>query len=381
MTNEWPKTIVMSTELPYPEVPHLNNINGVNNALNHVLPLLKNAGKEILLYSPSSQKGFSLPGYPGEKVALGFPALFNEIKDEKKGIVVHAWAQALLGPWLLDWANANNIPSVASFNTNVPVYLESYTTLLPKTLSLLTKFAWFFYESIHNMADLNLAPSESIAVQMKEHHFKNVKTWGRGVDEKLFNPNKWNQEVRTKLTNGHPEKPIILYVGRLAKEKNLEVLDMVIKAQQQAEFVIVGDGPRRKYLETLLAYPNVHFTGSLVGEELAEIYASSDIFISPSLSEGFSNTFLEAFASGLPVIGFDASGMRELVKESGNGFLAAPNNWEELNQNISLLLANPELRSDYGSKGRKYALTMSWEKRFQELLEFYRSLREVSIQK
>ena len=357
MPVEWPRTVVMSTEVP------LDTINGVNNALKNLFPLFTQKGIDVLIHSPHPKKGFKLPLYPGVRFALGFPSLFNEITDNKRDVAVHAWAPFTLGFWLLDWADENHIPRVASFNTNIPKFLESYFTSF-RYLNSITKFAWFFFKSVHNMAQINLAPSDSVGIQMKEKRFKNVKTWTRGVDTELFNPEKRNDELRQKLTDGHPEKSIILYVGRLAKEKNLERIQLLISSLPQAQFVIVGDGPIKADLENKFAFKNVKFTGFLEGEELAEIYASSEIFLTPS------------FASGLPVVCFDAPGIKELVRESGAGFLAKYDDWEELRDNLLKLLNSQEIRKDFGLLGRNYSKTMSWEKRFQELLDFYRLLKK-----
>ncbi|MBI4226332.1 glycosyltransferase family 1 protein [Candidatus Roizmanbacteria bacterium] len=358
----WPNKVLMTTELP------TGRADGVSNLITHLGPQFVNAGIEVILVQPHPKKGFSLPGYADAKVAFGFPAYYHQFNEQRVD-VVHALAPALLGMWALDWAAEHNTPRVASFNTNIPEYMLYYR------LSYLRGIAWFLYRCVHNSANLNLAPSQSVAEQMTAHGIKHVEVWGRGVDSKLFNPDKRSEKWRAKLTNGRPTSPVVLYVGRLAGEKNLEILEPTIATLPEAQFVFVGGGPRRKDLEKIFAFPNVTFTGYLFGEELASTYASADIFIFPSLTEGFPNSVLEALSSGLCVVGFDAPGVREIIGDSGAGLLARPNDIESLKDNLFRLISDSSLRSFLGTKGREYALTRTWQNCFARLLDYYRSLR------
>ncbi len=160
---EWPRRMVISTEL------QLDHINGVNNALNHLIPLFKNAGIGMLIFSPSPTKGMKLPFYSNARIGiLDWGRLGEEFRDIKPDVAL-AFAPAIQGTVLLDWAEMNNIPRAASFSTNIPGYTKSYG------LAFMEKFVRTIYREIHNQAQLNLVGTESTAKTMRQDGFRNVK--------------------------------------------------------------------------------------------------------------------------------------------------------------------------------------------------------------
>ena len=138
--------------------------------------------------------------------------------------------------------------------------------------------------------------------QLRSHCIEQVALWPGGVDADLFHPARRSEEMRARLTEGHPESPLLLYVGRLSAEKDIESLRPMLEALPQARLALVGDGPHRKALELHFAGMPVHMAGFLHGEELARAYASSDIFVMPSRTETLGLVVLEAMCSNLPVV-------------------------------------------------------------------------------
>jgi glycosyltransferase involved in cell wall biosynthesis len=169
----------------------------------------------------------------------------------------------------------------------------------------------------------------------------------------------------------------VLYVGRLSHEKNLEMLAHAFLALDDcAHLVIVGDGPARGDLVRLLAGHPVTFTGYLRGVDLATAYASADIFAFPSLTETFGQVVLEAMASGLPVIGFDAEGVRDLVEDRRTGRLIPRGDSASYAAALRALAASPELRQRLGEGARESARRRVWSRVMDDLVAQYAQVIE-----
>jgi glycosyltransferase involved in cell wall biosynthesis len=201
-----------------------------------------------------------------------------------------------------------------------------------------------------------------------------VALWQRGVDQHRFSPTFRTPALRNQI--GASGMPILLYVGRLAKEKNLDDLVEAARCLEQRadrfKLVIVGDGPMRRELRDCL--PNAHFTGYLHGNELARWYASADIFVLPSTIETFGNVVLEAFASGLPVVGVDRGGVRELITHRVNGLLAPPRTPAAFAEMIHSLLVRPDEVALLGLRALETAASYAWSEVNRRLLENYKQV-------
>ncbi len=196
------------------------------------------------------------------------------------------------------------------------------------------------------------------------------------VDCQLFQPHYDKVSVREKY--GISQKYILLYVGRLAPEKDVKTLLNVVQLipselDKDIQWVWVGDGPLREELESEVP-PNVIFTGYLNGEELAQIYSASDLFVFPSPTETFGNVVLEALASGTPVIGANSGGVKNVVQGELTGILCHPGEAQEFTNSIVHLLTHDSLRWQMGMEGRKYALTQRWDRIFDHLLMQYNTV-------
>lgn len=243
--------------------------------------------------------GCRLPRYPG--LRLGWPARGRLRRHwlRHRPDAVYIATEGPLGWAALGLARHLSIPVVTGYHTRFDDYLQHYG------LGLLTPLARGWLRRFHNRASATVVPSPELAAQLACRGFANVALIGRSVDTVRFSPARRDPELRRCWGVGDDE-PVVLHVGRLAAEKNLELLDHAWRAiasqRPGARLVVVGDGPERQRLQA--GNPQAHFTGTLLGDDLARHYASADLFLFPSLSETFGNVTLEAMASGLAVVAF-----------------------------------------------------------------------------
>ena len=169
------------------------------------------------------------------------------------------------------------------------------------------------------MAELNLCTSRATLETLQQHGIQRLQLWPYGIETDRFHPSKADDRWRWRLSGGHPDRVILLFVGRLAKEKTVERLLAAVRGQDHVALAIVGDGPLRARLERAFADTPTTFLGFLHGEELASAYASADIFALPSETETLGLVTLEAHASGLPVIAADSPAARELIRDGVDG--------------------------------------------------------------
>jgi glycosyltransferase involved in cell wall biosynthesis len=180
------------------------------------------------------------------------------------------------------------------------------------------------------------------------------------VDTNRFSPRYRSEEWRRLLSGGHPEAPILLYVGGLAKQGRVAWLRPMMDVLVYAHLVIVGEGPIQDELEQVFAGTSTVFTGRLEGEGLARTYASVDLFVTPSMSEAVGTYVLEAMASGLPVIAPRAGAPLAHVIDGENGFLFEPGEPREMVALARWLVADPAHTRRLGASARTYAETRSW---------------------
>jgi glycosyltransferase involved in cell wall biosynthesis len=281
--------------------------------------------------------------------------------------LIHVATPFNIGLCGLHYAKKFNIPIVGSYHTDFDQYLEYYD------LQFFSKFLWKYMHWFHKPLRKIFVPSIETMEQLKRKGFSNIRIWGRGVDCDLFHPNYSAQQVREQFQI--KEKFILSYVGRLAPEKDIETL-MNISIQlpenmrSQIHWLIVGDGPSKEEM-VKNAPENMTFAGYLSGEDLAKIYASSDLFIFPSPTETFGNVVLEALATGTPVIGANSGGVKNIICENVTGYLCEPKHIDQFQQAIIHLLENNTLRLKMGDHARKYALSQTWDQIFEGLLKDY----------
>lgn len=247
------------------------------------------------------------------------------------------------------------------YTTDMPAYFRAYGVS-----SLYGPFERLMRQ-ISERAAATLCPTERVRRNLARRDYPRLQIWGRGVDLSLFNPERRSAEMRRRLAGGEPEKPLILYVGRLAREKRL--LDLYEAAQRLhgIRIALVGDGPQRDMLERQFSALPTVFTGYLRGESLAQAFASADIFVFPSDTDTFGQVALQAMASGVPPIVVAGSAAAEFVPRDSVGLHVRGRDPEALAAAIASLALAPDRRSAMGEAAAAWSRRFSWDALLDQL--------------
>ncbi|MGB5064300.1 MAG: glycosyltransferase family 1 protein, partial [Candidatus Competibacter sp.] len=257
--------------------------------------------------------GAAIPFY--REMRIGFPAkrLLLERWRQTPPDVVHIVTEGPLGHSALAVARRLRLRVFSGFHTNFHAYSRHYG------MGLLARPIVAYLRRFHNRTDCTLVPTEELATELRSLGFHRLRVLARGVDTRLFDPAHRDPALR-RSWGASPTDPVALYVGRLAAEKNLQLVLAAYRAlraiQPTTRLVLVGDGPLAVRLQA--RHPEIVFPGMRIGADLAAHYASADLFLFPSLTETFGNVTLEAMASGLAVVAFDyAAARRHIVHDQG----------------------------------------------------------------
>ena len=361
----------------------LPKIDGIVTRLCQTIDCLLASGDRVLIISPDygiqdykgakvcGVTGFPLPMYPELKLAPPNPSI-RPVLEEFQPDLIHVVNPAILGLGGLYYAKNMNIPLVASYHTHLPQYLQHYG------LGILEPLLWELLKGAHNQADLNLCTSSAMVEELRSHGIERVDLWQRGVDTELFQPELANEEMRSHLSQGHPESPLLLYVGRLGAEKEIDRIKPILAAIPDARLALVGDGPNRQQLEEHFAGTPTHFVGYLRGKKLASAFASADAFIVPSRTETLGLVLLEAMAAGCPVVAAAKGGILDIVTDGVNGYLFDPEIEDGAILATQRLLANREERETLRQNARKEAERWGWSAATAQLRRYYQSVIDFS---
>jgi glycosyltransferase involved in cell wall biosynthesis len=209
---------------------------------------------------------------------------------------------------------------------------------------------------------------------MLAHGVRNVGLWRRGVDAEQFNPRYSHVEMRARLSDGHPDETILLYVGRLSQEKQIDKIREVLRRVPGTRLAIVGDGPSRPALAEHFRGTPTKFIGYLRDEELWSAFASSDIFVFPSAMETFGLVLIEAMAAGLPVVTSRVGGVDDMVRSGVNGYVFNTGDVRGMIDGVRAILVDPSKRMVMGRNARLFAETQSWPAMMDELVICYDDL-------
>lgn len=357
----------------------LPKVDGLTNTLCRLLEHLAIAGHESILFAPEGAPpryaqtrvfgfpAFTCPWYSDLRLATPLGTVTRELESFAPDLI-HVASPLLLGAHGLRRAKRLGVPVVASYHTDVPGYMEYYG------FGALREPSWAFFRWLHNQADLNLCPSTHTRRQLEAKGFERVAIWSRGIDAAHFSPERYRFDWRQRLSEGHPEAPLLLYVGRLAAEKRLDLLRPLFDAHPGIRLALVGAGPAESALRSLFAGTATHFVGHLRGEDLANAYAAADFFVFPSENDTFGNVVLEAQASGLTVLAAAAGGPLDLITDGDNGYLFAPGRVDELSGLLGRLIANPVLSYIVRRRARLAAEHRSWSSVMAGLFAHYERL-------
>lgn len=362
----------------------LPKVDGIVTRLSHTVDHLQRLGDRVLVISPdgglSEYKGakiygvpgFPLPLYPELKLALPRPSI-GQTLEEFQPDLIHLVNPAVLGLGGLYYAKALGVPLVASYHTHLPKYLEHYG------LGMLEGLLWELLKALHNQAQLNLCTSTAMEQELTEHGIERVKLWQRGVDTELFQPDLASAAVRSEFTQGSPDSPLLLYVGRLSAEKQIDRIKPVLEAIPHARLALVGDGPYRQELKKIFADTPTYFAGYRTGMDLATAFASADAFVFPSRTETLGLVLLEAMAAGCPVIAANAGGIPDIVTDGINGYLFDPDDERGAIAAVQRLLADPAARSVLRHNARQEAERWGWSAATRQLHSYYQTVLAQSL--
>ena len=355
----------------------LPKIDGIVTVACILLDHLQAKGIETIVFAPGTHPdeyaGYRVVSIPGVRfpiypeLSLGLPGKRSyQILEAFDPTIVHVMNPVLTGLKGMMFAKSLQRPVVASFQAHVMEMVKFYG------LGLAQGPLWHVHRYIYSHADYCLAPSKKVVAELESRGFGEVGLWRRGVDIETFSPDFADKAVRDELSGGHPDRVVLLSVGRLAAEKQVELILPVLQNIPNVHLAIVGDGPYRETLEQVFdGYP-VTFTGYKSGEDLSKAYASADIFMFPSSAiETFGLVAAEAMASGLAVVSSRVGGVPELIDSGVNGYMFELGDTETMVQQVRDLVENPHKLESMRQAARERMCRTSWAEVMDELLVTY----------
>ncbi len=363
----------------------LPKVDGIVTRLRHTVEHLQRNGDRVLVICPDGGiteykgakiygiSGFPLPMYPELTLALPRPAI-GEVLEKFNPDVIHVVNPAVLGLAGIIHSKIHNIPLVASYHTHLPQYLQHYG------LGMLEGLLWELLKAGHNQAALNLCTSTAMVKELTARGIERVDLWQRGVDTELFHPSFASEQMRQKLSQNNSEAPLLLYVGRLSAEKEIERIKPILEGIPEARLALVGDGPHREALEKHFEGTNTYFVGYLTGTDLASAFASADAFVFPSRTETLGLVLLEAMAAGCPVVAARSGGIPDIVTDGVNGYLFEPKSDDAGAIAATMrLLEQKEEREVIRLNARQEAERWGWNAATRQLQDFYEGVVDSQI--
>lgn len=287
--------IVLATDAWHPQV------NGVVRSLSATVEALRRKGHEVEVIEPSLFLTVPCPTYPEIRLSLACSRKVQRILNEARSDCVHISTEGPIGWAARKWCLRHGLHFTTAFHTRFPDYV-SIRTGIP------ADWIWKVMRRFHDAADRTFTATQSLAAELQSHGLAHTHHWPRGVDLSQFNPDVPPHPALATLP-----RPILLNVGRVAPEKNIEAfLDLAIAGSK----VVAGGGPALERMRE--NYPEVHFLGPKHGVELASVYTAADVFVFPSLTDTFGLVNIEALACGLPVAAYPVSGPADIIGD-GHG--------------------------------------------------------------
>jgi glycosyltransferase involved in cell wall biosynthesis len=364
-------------------------VNGVARTIACVVEGMRSRNHEIQLIRPKQSKaeqrgeiasddvlfhevlmrGLPIPRYPHLRMGLTSKKTLVSLWSRRRPDVVHIATEGPMGWSALQAAVQLKLPVCSDFRTNFHAYSKHYG------IGWLHKPIMAYLRKFHNLTQCTMTPDAGLRDELSEYGFKNVLVVSRGVDTRLFNPQRRDLALRQSW-GASPDDMVVVHVGRLAPEKNLGTLAMAFEAIRQiqptARLVLVGDGPSRKEIQSRC--PDAIFAGMRHGEDLAAHYASGDLFLFPSMTETFGNVTPEAMACGMPVLAYDYAAAGQLVVPGVNGDLAPFGNMTEFVRLAGLLAQRREQLHTMGLAARETTAQVGWDRIINTIEGVYHEL-------
>ena len=343
---------------------------GANKALNRLVGYLLDQGAAVRVYAPVVENpafaatgdligtpSVPVPFRPEYRIPLGLGHAVAADIDAFRPNVVHVSAPEFLGHSAVHYARAHKLPVVASVHTRFDTYFRYYHLgfVEPALTAMLRRF--------YRRCDALICPSESFADVLREQRMnRDITIWSRGVETDIFSPKRRSLEWRRSL--GIADNDVVVgFFSRLVLEKGLDVVALAVSELQRRgiahKVLIVGEGPARDSFAEQV--PDAIFAGFQSGADLGRAVASMDMMLFPSVTETFGNVTLEAMASGLPVIGANATGTSSLVKDGVTGRLIEPRDIAGYADALQHYIENPHARSAAGAAGLAASKAYSWD--------------------
>ena len=354
----------------------LPHVSGVTGSVVQVLRHLRESGHEAIVLAPGNPpatcegapvvglQSVPLPGYSQVRVPVTTSNTLSALLAPFHPDVLHLASPFTLGGAALRAAARLDIPVVAIYQTDVAGFATRYGA------GPVASMAWHRVRSIHERADLTLAPSPSAAADLRRHGIPRVRLWPRGVDSISFSPTHRDDDLHRRLA---PVGQVLVgFVGRLAPEKQVDDLRALI-GLPGVHVVVIGDGPERERLRRAL--PAASFLGLLTGDALSRAVATLDIAVHPGPHETFCQAVQEAMASGVPVVAVGAGGAAELVDHGRTGWLYPPGDLRSLRERVRDLSGDAAKRRRMGQAGRFAVEGRTWTAVCEQLLDHYASVQ------
>jgi glycosyltransferase involved in cell wall biosynthesis len=325
--------IAVATDAWYPQV------NGVVRTMSRVIDELTALGHQIAVFGPGRFLTTACPTYPEIRLAIAPGRRLGELLERFRPQAIHVSTEGPIGLAARRYALNLHRPFTTAYHTRFPEYIRAR---IPVPLD----WSYRWLRRFHGAGAGIMVATDTIRRNLEAHGFENIRPWSRGVDTDLFRP-------RDKSFLDLP-RPIHLYVGRVAVEKNIQTF---LALDLPGSKLVVGDGPLLPELRR--RFPDVHYAGPRHGEDLARHYAASDLFVFPSRTDTFGLVMLEALASGLPVAAFPVPGPLDVIAGTGVGVLDA-----------NLTKAARAALSISPARCRAFALGFSWRRTAEQFLGY-----------
>lgn len=329
--------IVLASDAWHPQ------INGVVRSLSTTVEGLRELGHEVEVIEPSRFWTLPCPTYPEIRLSLACARSVRRILDEARADSIHIATEGPIGWAARNWCVKNGRHYTTAFHTRFPDYV-SIRTGIP------VSWIWRLMRRFHGQAERTFAATIALAEELNARGLERTHIWPRGVDLGLFNP-----DIEPHPAMAELRRPILLNVGRVAPEKNIEpFLDLEVEGSK----VVVGAGPALERMQA--AYPDVLFLGPKHGAELASTYAAADVFVFPSRTDTFGLVNIEALACGLPVAAYPVSGPLDIIGPDGRGIHGGTERIGALDEDLAKAVARA-LTANRAAAARE-AAHYSWDR-------------------